>query len=86
MGGIKQTMLIITAILATFGIASLLTEYDGPFNAFVRLRGYVGGPFKCLVCLSCWVAIPICIYLGLNFIEYLAVIGGVIFIYRLDVL
>lgn len=68
---------IITAIIATYGTAALIVSYDGPYDLLFKLRSKVK-PFRCVVCTSVWLAIPVSLFSGLTFIEYLAVIGGVI--------
>jgi hypothetical protein len=49
------------AALATWRVAHLLAEEDGPFDAVVRLRagagsGVLGDVMDCFYCLSVWVA------------------------------
>jgi len=49
--------------LATWRVAHLLAEEDGPFDAVVRLRlragnGALGELMDCFYCLSVWVAAP----------------------------
>lgn len=55
------------ATLATWRIAHLLAEEDGPADAVVRLRvrageSWVGGLMDCFYCLSVWVAAPLAVY------------------------
>jgi hypothetical protein len=55
------------ATLATWRIAHLLAEEDGPADAVVRLRAragesWVGGLMDCFYCLSVWVAAPLSVY------------------------
>jgi hypothetical protein len=57
------------ASLATWRVAHLLAEEDGPFDAVVRLRsragsGLLGDLMDCFYCLSVWVAAPICATTG----------------------
>ena len=76
-------MNILLAILATYSIATLLSEYDGPFEIFFKARRSRLSPLlTCGVCVGTWVAIPISIALNLSPMEYLAVTGGVILLSR----
>jgi hypothetical protein len=71
--------------LATFGMAALITGYDGPASILARLREK-SEVFRCTVCLSVWIAIPVCMIAalgGMVVISILAVIGAVILIERL---
>jgi hypothetical protein len=52
------------ASLATWRLAHLLAEEDGPFDAVVRTRarlgnGQLGALMDCFYCLSIWVAVPV---------------------------
>jgi hypothetical protein len=52
------------AVVATWRLAHLVTEEDGPGNAITRLRvragtGPVGELMDCFYCLSLWVAAPL---------------------------
>lgn len=70
--------IFITA-LATLGISSLISQYNGAFDVFQKLRNkFPRSPLTCTVCLSVWVAIPLSIFTGIGFIGYLAVIGLII--------
>lgn len=73
---------ILLATMAAFGVSALITNYDGPFNLFIKLRSKLP-VFVCCVCLSVWVAIPIALYMNLGLIGYLAMIGAVILLERL---
>ena len=76
-------MNILLAILATYSVSILLTEYDGPWDIFVKMRkATTRGVFACAVCLSCWVAMPFCFAFHTGFFGYFAVIGGAILIVR----
>ncbi len=51
------------ASLATWRLAHLLAEEDGPFDAVVRIRqrlgsSVLGDMMDCLYCLSVWIAAP----------------------------
>ena len=72
----------LVAILATYGISTLLSEYNGARDVFVYLRTKMS-VFRCTVCLSVWVAVVIALLQGMSFTEYLAVVGGVISLDRI---
>lgn len=72
---------IFIATLGTYGVATLVSDYDGAFGIFKRLRK-LGEVFECNICLTPWIALPIAYLAGLSFVEYLAVIGLVIIIER----
>lgn len=79
-------MELILAILSTYGISTLISEYDGPFNLFVKLRNMdVSKVTSCSVCLSVWIAIPVSIIIGLTLVYYLSVIGAVILLNRIEI-
>jgi hypothetical protein len=57
------------ASLATWRVAHLLAEEDGPWDAVVWLRaragnGALGDLMDCFYCLSVWVAAPLCATTG----------------------
>jgi hypothetical protein len=59
----------VLASLATWRLTHLLAEEDGPADAVVRLRTYVGdgplgGLMDCFQCLSVWVAAPLSVGLA----------------------
>lgn len=67
--------------LATFGAAALISDYDGVFDIFLRLRKK-SKAFGCIVCLSFWIAIPM-LYLtsiGIMAVVYLFAIVGLVII------
>lgn len=47
----------ILAALATFGLAALVSNYDGAFGILLRLRRKFR-VLDCTVCLSTWLALP----------------------------
>lgn len=73
---------LLIATLATFGLSALISNYDGPYDVFNKLKSKYS-VFRCTVCLSVWVAIPISILMYLGIVEYTAIIGAVIIIERL---
>lgn len=72
----------IIAILATYGLSTLLAEFEGYKDVFVWLRTRIE-PLRCAVCASCWIAMPIVLFAGLGLLEYFAIIGSVIILDRL---
>ena len=78
--------LIITT-LATYGLSSLLTSYDGPFDVFLKLRElFPRSPLECTVCTSVWVSIAFFLVLLLGLGYYLlplAIVWLVILLERL---
>jgi hypothetical protein len=54
----------VVASLATWRLAHLVTQEDGPFEAVVRLRaaagdGQLGELLDCFYCASVWIAFPL---------------------------
>lgn len=82
----QQALALIAATLATYGVASLVTNYSGPFNAFTSLRKSAKGELKsaleCTVCVATWVSVPIALIAGVGFLGWLAAIGAVILLER----
>lgn len=69
------------AVLATYGTSKIISEYDGPYSIFTKIRNkYPLSPFLCVVCTSVYLAVPISVVSGLSIIGYLAVIGSIILI------
>jgi len=77
---------LITA-LAVYGISALITQYDGPWGLFARLRAKLpNSAFWCAVCLSVWVVIPMILlatYTGIFIPSVFAIIGVVILLEKL---
>lgn len=68
---------ILIVSLATYGMCKLVSEYDGPFNVFQRIRSQFKA-FLCLACSSVWVCAPLALFTGLSVVEYFAAIGIVL--------
>lgn len=76
--------MILLATLATYGISSLLTMYDGPWDAFIKLRDkFPFPPFTSLMVMCIYVGIPVAYLSGLCLLEYLAMIGIVAILERI---
>lgn len=50
----------ILAVVATYGITTIITKYDGPGHIFLRLRER-HSEFECYVCVSVWIGTLLCI-------------------------
>lgn len=63
-------LVFILATLGTYRVARMLTQEDGPFDAFAQLRGrvgqrtWVGRGFHCVLCVSFWVAALVAVLLA----------------------
>lgn len=76
MDELQQTINILIAALGVYGVATLVTEYSGPFNVFDRLRKTkVSGVFECNICLTPYLAIIPAFGLSLGMFGYFAVVG-----------
>lgn len=78
-----QATMIIQVAIATYGLAVLISDYDGPFDILYSLRGRYYRLFSCHVCLSFWIAIPISIMTEIGLIGYLTALGLVILLERI---
>lgn len=79
-------MNLLIGVLATFGLAALVTNYDGPLSVFISLRSKYR-VFECTVCLSVWIAPVILALLALGatwLVWSCAVVGAVILLERLS--
>ena len=76
----------IIAVLAVYGITTLLIDSDGPFGIFWRLRKKFE-LFQCFLCLSVWVATIIALLQAHSVGEYLLLTasysGAAIILYRI---
>lgn len=74
---------ILIAILASYSIAIIVTEYDGPLGVFYSIRrSFLGDLFGCAVCLGVYTSVIFSIGSGFSVIEYFAVVGGVTILAR----
>jgi len=76
---------VLFTALATFGIATLISQYDGVADVFLRLRSIepLHNFLSCTVCLSLWISIPFSVANGIGVIGYFATVGIVILLERL---
>lgn len=65
---------IIIAVAGTYGLATIVADYDGPFGVFEKIRG-LGRGFSYNVCLMPYFALIPTLGMGLGFFEYLAIVG-----------
>lgn len=68
---------IIIASLATYGVATLVSEYDGAFNVFTKLRSKLPA-LRCMPCAATWIALPIALFMDIGVMGYLAALGIVV--------
>ena len=67
---------LVVGALTTWRVTHLLHEEDGPWNFVVRLRaaagsGMLGETMDCFYCLSLWLALPIALLVGTEWLERL---------------
>jgi hypothetical protein len=89
---LNDLLQFLVAVLATWRVAHLLTQEDGPSDIVVRLRAHLGNSWlgtamDCFYCASIWVAIPMTIALqrpvGVSVMYWLALSGGACLLQRL---
>jgi len=66
--------LFLISVLSVWRVTHLIQAEDGPFDVIYKLRKFLGRSFlgslmDCFFCLSIWVALPIGIYFGSDWIE-----------------
>lgn len=64
----------ILSVLAAWRLTHLLGKEDGPFDLIFLLRkkagaGFFGNLLDCFYCLSLWIALPLGIWLGNDWLE-----------------
>ena len=63
-------MTFVLAALTVYRISRMITDEEGPFAVFSRVRGlaqpdtWIGRGLECIMCVSVWVALPIALYIG----------------------
>jgi hypothetical protein len=91
-------MAFLIEVLATYRLAHLIVDEQGPFNVAMKLRNYIfntpGVPqwvqegFNCVLCVSFWLAFPIVLSVRTGFkwreyiIEGLGVAGACLALHR----
>lgn len=74
---------ILIAILASYSVAVIVSEYDGPLDIFYNLRrSRLSALFSCSVCLGVYVSIVFSMALSVGLVGCFAVIGGVTLLAR----
>lgn len=85
---------LLVAALATLRVALMISQEEGPFGLFTRLRGaldpdqrtWVGRGINCAWCVSFWAAWPVLALAldpwGLFFVQGLALSGAVVLLKR----
>ena len=64
-----QPLTVLLASLAVYRLSRMLTDEEGPFMAFTKLRGvaktdtWIGRGLECIMCLSVWVALPVALWI-----------------------
>lgn len=59
----------ILASLAVYRLSRMITDEEGPFSIFTKLRAlflptdWFGRGLECIMCLSVWVALPIALWI-----------------------
>lgn len=59
-----DTLALILAALAVYRVSRMISDEEGPFSVFTKLRGlarpdtWLGRGLECLMCVSVWVALP----------------------------
>jgi len=62
----------VLAALAVYRLSRMLTDEEGPFMIFTKLRGlakpdtWVGRGLECIMCMSVWVALAVALYIDLT--------------------
>lgn len=79
---------LILSTLSIYAITLVLSSYSGPFHVFSLMRNKSPEMLKelleCFVCLSWYVALSFTLLLGLNILEYMAVVGGAIVLWKVS--
>jgi hypothetical protein len=63
-----QPLTLLLASLAVYRLSRMLTDEEGPFMVFTRLRGlaktdtWIGRGLECIMCMSVWVALPVALW------------------------
>jgi len=68
----------VLATLATWRVTHLLAQEDGPWDAVVRVRAWLGSSIvgqlmDCFKCLSIWIAAPMALYVTRSPVDWLMV-------------
>lgn len=67
-----QPLVLLLASLAVYRLSRMITDEEGPFAVFTKLRGafpplnWVGRGLECIMCVSVWIALPVALYIDLS--------------------
>lgn len=62
-------MTFVLSSLAVYRLSRMITDEEGPFTVFTKLRGlakpdsWIGRGLECIMCVSVWVALPIALWI-----------------------
>lgn len=74
---------LLQAVLITVGLATLIAQYDGAFDLFLRLRtSRLGKLFDCNVCLSPYLALIPVLGFRMGLMQYLTIVGASVILAR----
>lgn len=74
---------LLTSTILTVGLATLITEYDGLMDVFLRLRqSRFKKLFECSTCLSPYIALIPAISLSMGLLDYLVIVGASVILTR----
>lgn len=65
-----DALTLIIAALAVYRVSRMVTDEEGPFALFSRIRdrfpptNWVGRGLECVLCVSFWAALPVAWWLG----------------------
>lgn len=68
------------SILAVYGISTLLADYSGAGDIFLKLRKK--GVPECSACIGVWIAIPFALFTGIGMLGYFAIVGANVILSR----
>lgn len=74
---------LLTSTILTVGLATLIAQYDGAFDFFLRLRtSRLGKLFECSTCLVPYLALIPALGLNIGFMDYLVIVGAGVILSR----
>lgn len=74
---------LLQAVLITVGLATLVSQYDGPFEILLRLRtSRLGKLFDCNVCLCPYLAVIPVLGFRMGVMQYLTIVGASVILAR----
>lgn len=74
---------LLTSTILTVGLATLIAQYDGAFDLFLRLRtSRLGKLFDCNVCLCPYLAVIPVLGFRMGLMQYLTIVGASVILAR----